>query len=725
MQVICTMFDFDFSLSRISAVSDAFCPVVFGWLVTGSLGIFAIVFAFLKWQKRTSLNWVKAAARAKKKAWKKLNVPLSHHIWAEDYGCGEQPSTCCVCLSPLVSQSLGTKAVLHTPVHRCAVCGVATHFYCSQYAAKDCKCFAQAGQSHVQHHWSERWVKMDDNADISAFCCYCDEPCGVPLLDASPTWHCMWCQRLVHVSCHPKMSKESGDVCDLGPHRDIILSPLCVKEIDAATTRRLNSIKEDMMGPTGRGEVRRRRHRNKAAPNRSLSSKFQDVPIPESPIGYVLNGIASLKKCYSEKNMGFFPGNNKGHSAKGPSPGLIKKRAGTVIYGQVKKYRLVNLPKDARPILVFINTRSGAQNGPSLRRRLNMLLNPLQVFELNPFQGPDAGLKLFSSMPNFRVLVCGGDGTIAWVLDAIEKFNFESPPPVAILPLGTGNDLSRVLQWGGGFSKFEGPTLSNVLHDVDHAAVTMVDRWKVDIKEENPNGNSNQTNGNSNKTRAKFMMNYLGIGCDAKVAYEFHVNREENPDKYYSQFVNKLRYAKEGAREIMDRACADLPWQVWLDVDGKDIAIPKDAEGLIVLNIGSYMGGVDLWQNDSEHDDNFNRQSMHDKMLEVVCVSGAWQLGKLQVGLSQARRIAQGSVIRIHNSSAFPVQIDGEPFMLQPGCLEITHHKQVFMLRKASEEPKAHATAVMSEVLLDAECKGIINSSQKRLLLEQIALHLS
>jgi len=39
--------------------------------------------------------------------------------------------------------------------------------------------------------------------------------------------------------------------------------------------------------------------------------------------------------------------------------------------------------------------------------------------------------------------------------------------------------------------------------------------------------------------------------------------------------VNKLRYAKEGAREIMDRACADLPWQVWLDVDGKDIAIPK------------------------------------------------------------------------------------------------------------------------------------------------------
>ena len=50
-----------------------------------------------------------------------------------------------------------------------------------------------------------------------------------------------------------------------------------------------------------------------------------------------------------------------------------------------------------------------------------------------------------------------------------------------------------------------------------------------------------------------------------------------------------------------------------------------------MLNIGSYMGGVDLWQNDHEHDDDFKLQSMHDKMLEVVCISGAWHLGKLQV----------------------------------------------------------------------------------------------
>ena len=43
------------------------------------------------------------------------------------------------------------------------------------------------------------------------------------------------------------------------------------------------------------------------------------------------------------------------------------------------------------------------------------------------------------------------------------------------------------------------------------------------------------------------------------------------------------------------------------------------------------MGGVDLWQNEDETHDNFDPQSMHDKILEVVSISGTWHLGKLQV----------------------------------------------------------------------------------------------
>lgn len=57
----------------------------------------------------------------------------------------------------------------------------------------------------------------------------------------------------------------------------------------------------------------------------------------------------------------------------------------------------------------------------------------------------------------------------------------------------------------------------------------------------------------------------------------------------------------------------------------------QDIEGVLIANISSYMGGVDLWQNEEDHEDDFDPQYMHDKTLEVVGICGAWHLGKLQV----------------------------------------------------------------------------------------------
>jgi diacylglycerol kinase (ATP) len=60
-------------------------------------------------------------------------------------------------------------------------------------------------------------------------------------------------------------------------------------------------------------------------------------------------------------------------------------------------------------------------------------------------------LKLFLGISGLRVVVGGGDGTIVAVANYLKEtcavLGVE-PPPISVIPLGTGNDLSRTLGWG-------------------------------------------------------------------------------------------------------------------------------------------------------------------------------------------------------------------------------------------------------------------------------------
>lgn len=45
--------------------------------------------------------------------------------------------------------------------------------------------------------------------------------------------------------------------------------------------------------------------------------------------------------------------------------------------------------------------------------------------------------------------------------------------------------------------------------------------------------------------------------------------------------MNKVLYAREGAKSIMDRTFADFPWQVRVEVDGVEIEVPEVTTALV------------------------------------------------------------------------------------------------------------------------------------------------
>ncbi|EGD77063.1 hypothetical protein PTSG_07403 [Salpingoeca rosetta] len=140
---------------------------------------------------------------------------------------------------------------------------------------------------------------------------------------------------------------------------------------------------------------------------------------------------------------------------------------------------VVSPPRSANPLIVFVNTKSGSNDGVSILRMMRFFLNPAQVFDLS-HGGPAAGLRMLQDRPSFRALGCGGDGTIGWILHEADKLNIRNCQ-LAVLPLGTGNDLARVLGWGGAYNSPHPRDLSDYLDAVEKSKVSILDRWSVRI----------------------------------------------------------------------------------------------------------------------------------------------------------------------------------------------------------------------------------------------------
>ncbi|KAF3859364.1 hypothetical protein F7725_021763 [Dissostichus mawsoni] len=298
-----------------------------------------------------------------------------------------------------------------------------------------------------------------------------------------------------------------------------------------------------------------------------------------------------------------------------------------------------------KPILVFVNPKSGGNQGFKVLQMFMWILNPRQVFDLSQ-GGLREALELYRKVPNLRILACGGDGTVGWILSALDELQMNPQPPVAVLPLGTGNDLARTLNWGGGYTD---EPVSKVLCHVEDGSVVQLDRWNLLVEK----GAAQPEEGTQNLPLNVFN-NYFSLGFDAHVTLEFHESREANPEKFNSRFRNKMFYAGAAFSDFLQRSSRDLSKHVRVVCDGTDLT-PKIQElkfqCIVFLNIPRYCAGTMPWGNTGDHRD-FEPQRHDDGCIEVI-------------GFTMASLV------------------DGEPCRLAPSTLRISLRNQANMVQKS------------------------------------------
>lgn len=348
--------------------------------------------------------------------------------------------------------------------------------------------------------------------------------------------------------------------------------------------------------------------------------------------------------------------------------------------GRWKPFLVKPLPSQLmKPLLVFVNPKSGGNQGAKIIQSFMWYLNPRQVFDLTK-GGPREGLELYAKVPNLRILACGGDGTVGWILSVLDQLKLRPPPPVAILPLGTGNDLARTLNWGGGYTD---EPITKILSHVEDGNIVQLDRWNLNV-EANPEARpEDRDEHQTDKLPIDVFNNYFSLGFDAHVTLGFHESREANPEKFNSRFRNKMFYAGTAFSDFLSGSSKDLAKHIRVVCDGTDLTAKVQdmkLQCLLFLNIPRYCAGTMPWGHPSEHQD-FEPQRHDDGCIEVIGFTMT-SLATLQVG-GHGERLHQCKEVTLTTFKSIPMQVDGEPCKLAPSVIHISLRSQANMVQKA------------------------------------------
>ncbi|XP_065598756.1 diacylglycerol kinase iota isoform X4 [Cyrtonyx montezumae] len=565
------------------------------------------------------------------------NAVNGEHLWLETNVSGD--------LCYLGEESCQVKFSKSALRRKCAACKIVVHNACMEQLEKinfRCKPTFREGSSRsprenfVRHHWVHRRrqegkCKQCGKGFQQKFSFHSKDIVAIS---------CSWCKLAFHNKVTCFMLHHIEEPCSLGAHAAVIVPPTWIIKVKKPQGVSIPGDEPDWAGDWS----------------------------PEGEMGvsypYWEGWQNSLKSSTRRKKRTSFKrkASKRGNDDNKGRPFVIKPISSPLM----------------KPLLVFVNPKSGGNQGTKVLQMFMWYLNPRQVFDLSQ-EGPKDALELYRKVPNLRILACGGDGTVGWILSILDELQLTPQPPVAVLPLGTGNDLARTLNWGGGYTD---EPVSKILCHVEDGTIVQLDRWNLQV-ERNPDLPQDELEDGSRKLPLNVFNNYFSLGFDAHVTLEFHESREANPEKFNSRFRNKMFYAGAAFSDFLQRSSRDLSKHVKVVCDGTDLT-PKIQElkfqCIVFLNIPRYCAGTMPWGNPGDHRD-FEPQRHDDGYIEVIGFTMA-SLAALQVG-GHGERLHQCREVTLLTYKSIPMQVDGEPCRLAPSLIRISLRNQANMVQKS------------------------------------------
>ena len=242
--------------------------------------------------------------------------------------------------------------------------------------------------------------------------------------------------------------------------------------------------------------------------------------------------------------------------------------------------------------IIFCNPISGDQNGKKILELANRFTNdsgykyidfslipnqnfePIISFFFNIIDNNERnkGLLLVKYLQNIlkntytKILIGGGDGSVMSMITTLRQNEIDIKKCIfGHIPLGTGNDLSISLGFGKqvNLSKPSIVELYNILYKYHTSKFGLLDIWKTELILDQINGQMIQKkkdgkiplldeNGMILKNYTKPFTNYLSLGYDARVGYNF------DPKRTKSSCLNQCVYCWEGCKKSIIRKTATV-----------------------------------------------------------------------------------------------------------------------------------------------------------------------